>query len=144
MLLAAREIIGDVIGALGRLQFELANKFLRVRVDLIDGHAEPLVDSSVQQSVGENEKEDHRNQGNTQKGHDHLGLKTRAQLLLLPLDVELQQDAQENESKDNESQKNNGRKYEQQDRLFRIVGADETQVQGGLAPAQKREERNED
>jgi len=83
-----REIFGNVIGALRGLQFELAHQFLgawRIR----SRDAEPLVDGSIQQTIGKEEKKDNRGQRDAEEGHHHFRLEARTQLLLLPLHVEL-------------------------------------------------------
>ena len=128
-LFTLREIAGDVIGALRGLQFELADQLLGVLANQVERHAEPLVDRSIQQTIGKDEKEDDRDQREAEEGHHHFRLEARTQLLLLPLDVELQQNAQEDEGKDDEGQENDGGENQQQDRFFRITGADEVQVQ---------------
>src|SRR5208282_1096043 len=107
-------------------------------------HAEPLVDRAVQQTMGKDEKEDGRDQRDAEEGRHHFRLEARTEVLLLPLDVELQQNAQQDEGKDDEGQNNDNGKNLQQDRFFRTTGADETQVQGRLAPSQEEQDRNED
>src|ERR1039458_3931005 len=123
------EEAGNMIGALRRLQLELANQFLRILANKVKRHAEPFINSSIQQTIRKNKKENHRHQRNAQEGDHHFYFEARTQLLLLAFKIELNQNAQQDQGKDDEGQKNKRGKNYQQDRLFRINGADEIQIQ---------------